>query len=111
MMAPGLGGIDAGSVRIWYTSGAVMPASLAEELESVTGAAVVSTYGGADFGGWACPAPGDAPDVRRHTVGKPRGGTEFRLVDMDGVQVAQGEIGHLIGRGPCCVGGASRAQG
>jgi len=105
MIAPGLGGIDAGSVRIWYTSGAVMPASLAEELESVTGAAVVSTYGGADFGGWACPAPGDAPDVRRHTVGKPRGGTEFRLVDTNGTDVAPGEIGHLIGRGPCCAGG------
>jgi acyl-CoA synthetase (AMP-forming)/AMP-acid ligase II len=105
MMAPGLGGIDTGSIRIWYTSGAVMPASLAEELESVTGAAVVSTYGGADFGGWACPAPDDAPDVRRHTVGKPRGGTEFRLVDPDGADVPAGETGHLIGRGPCCVGG------
>ena len=105
MMAPGLGGIDAACVRIWYTSGAVMPASLAEELESLTNAAVVSTYGGADFGGWACPAPDDAPDVRRHTVGKPRGGTEFRLVDADGADVAAGEIGHLIGRGPCCVGG------
>ena len=111
MMAPGLGSIDTGSVRIWYTSGAVMPASLAEELESVTGASVVSTYGGADFGGWACPAPDDAPDVRRHTVGKPRGGTEFRLVDADGADVAAGKIGHLIGRGPCCVGGYLGAAG
>ena len=105
MLAPGLSGINCASVRIWYTSGAVMPASLAEELENVTGVPVISTYGGADFGGWACPAPDDSPEVRRHTVGKPRGGTEFRLVDSGGENVAVGKIGHLIGRGPCCVGG------
>ncbi|MDP6174270.1 MAG: class I adenylate-forming enzyme family protein [Rhodospirillales bacterium] len=105
MMAPDLDEANTASIRIWYTSGAVMPASLADELESISSASVVSTYGGADFGGWACPAPDDPPHIRRHTVGKARGGSEFRLVDDQGQDVPKGETGQLIGRGPCCVEG------
>lgn len=111
MLIPDLDAANTASIRIWYTSGAVMPATLAEELETVSGAPVVSTYGGADFGGWACPAPSDPPEVRRHTVGKPRGDTEFRLMDADGKEVPRGEIGHLIGRGPCCVDGYLGEEG
>lgn len=102
ILAPRLGEIDTSSVRIWYTAGSVMPPSLAEDLEARTRAVVVSTYGGADFGGWAAPSPLDAPAVRRHTVGRPRGGTEFRILDERGGDVAPGDIGELVGRGPCC---------
>ncbi len=103
MLAPKLESADISSIRIWYTSGAVMPPTLAEELEARTGAPVVSTYGGADFGGWAAPHPEDPPHVRRNTVGRPRGGTEFRIVDANGNEVPSGEVGQLIGRGPCCI--------
>lgn len=105
MLAPLLDAAAVSGLRIWYTSGAVIAPSLAEELETLNGAPVVSTYGGADFGGWASPAPEDPPHVRRGTVGRPRGGTEFRIVNADGGDVAAGEAGELIGRGPCCVEG------
>lgn len=105
LLAAKLHGADTSSVRMWYTAGAVLPASLAEELETRTGAVVVSTYGGADYGGWAAPAPHDAPEVRRRTVGRPRGGTEMAVVDRDGRVLPQGEVGEVIGRGPCCVSG------
>ena len=111
MMAPLLDDAALAGLRLWYTSGAVVPPSLAEELESLSGAPVVSTYGGADFGGWASPAPGDPPETRRHTVGRPRGGTEFRIVDGEGRDAAQGEVGELIGRGPCCVVGYFGEEG
>ena len=96
---------DSSSVRIWYTAGSVLPPSLAEELEANTRGIVVSTYGGADFGGWAAPDPDDPPAIRHHTVGRPRGKTEFRIVDDNGRVVPQGQVGELIGRGPCCTCG------
>jgi acyl-CoA synthetase (AMP-forming)/AMP-acid ligase II len=105
MLAAKLRRADTSSVRLWYTAGAVLPTSLAEELETRTGAVVVSTYGGADYGGWAAPAPQDTPEVRRRTVGRPRGGTEMAVVGPDGSRLARGEVGEVIGRGPCCVSG------
>jgi acyl-CoA synthetase (AMP-forming)/AMP-acid ligase II len=105
MLAARLQGADTSTVRIWYTAGSVMPPSLAEDLEARTRGIVVSTYGGADFGGWAAPDP-DAPAAVRHrTVGHPRGGTELRIVDAEGNDLPHGQAGELIGRGPCCVSG------
>ena len=105
MIAAKLKNADTSSIRIWYTAGSVLPPTLAEELEANTRGIVVSTYGGADFGGWAAPDPADTPAVRYHTVGKPRGGTEFRIVGPQSRDVARGEVGELIGRGPCCING------
>lgn len=105
MLVPKLDQIDTSSVRIWYTAGSVLPPALAEDLERLTEGIVISTYGGSDFGGWASPAPDDPPEIRYHTVGRPRGGTEFRIVNADGQDLPHGEVGELIGRGPCCVSG------
>ncbi len=111
MLVPKLNQADTSSVRIWYTAGSVLPPTLAEELESATQGIVLSTYGGADFGGWSAADPSDPSTVRHTTVGKPRGGTELRIVDSDGVDVAPGQVGELIGRGPCCVNGYIGTQG
>ena len=111
MLAKKLGSIDSSSVRIWYTAGSVLPPTLAGELEAATRGIVLSTYGAADFGGWAAADPSDAAAVRHRTVGKPRGGTEFRIVDEAGRDLAAGETGELIGRGPCCVTGFLGEQG
>jgi acyl-CoA synthetase (AMP-forming)/AMP-acid ligase II len=105
MLAPHLGRVDTSSVRIWYTAGSVLPPTLAGELEAATRGIVLSTYGGADFGGWAATEPHEPAAVRHRTVGKPRGGTEFRIVDPSGGDLATGETGALIGRGRCCVSG------
>lgn len=102
MLAKGLDSVDCTSVRIWYAAGSVMPPTLAAELEATTRGIVLSTYGGADFGGWAAANPNDSAAIRHGTVGKGRGGTEFRIVDGQGHDVAMGDMGELIGRGPCC---------
>lgn len=111
MLAPRLANADTSSVRIWYTAGSVLPRTLAEQLESATRGIVLSTYGGADFGGWSAADPNDPAPVRHGTVGVPRGGTEFRIVDAQGRDRPPGEVGELIGRGPCCVGGYIGPQG
>lgn len=105
MLLPEMSRFDMATVRVWYTAGAVLPAALAEELESRTRGIVLSVYGATDFGGWAAPDLDDPPAVRRGTVGRPRGGTEFRIVDGEGRDVAPGEVGEILGRGPCSVAG------
>lgn len=99
----GLTKLDTSSVRLWYMAGSVLPIDLAEQLETETRGKVVSTYGGADFGGWAATDPGDTSSVRHCTVGRGRGETEFRIIDSQGRGVPHGAAGELIGRGPCCV--------
>ncbi len=111
MLAAKLDRADCSSVRLWYTAGSVLPSTLAEDLENRTHGIVLSTYGGADFGGWAAPAPDDPPAVRQRTVGRPRGGTEFRIIDREGRDVPTGKSGELIGRGPCCAEGYLGGQG
>ena len=95
-------------VRLWYTTGAPMPQSLAEKIERETQSPVLSGYGGMDFGGWVAPSLDDPPEVRHRTVGTPRGGTEIRLVDEESRDVSPGEVGEIWGRGPCCALGYYR---
>lgn len=103
MLAEKLDSIDLSSVRIWYTAGSVVPPTLVEDLETRTRGIVISTYGGSDFGGWSAADLHASPEVRRQTVGRPRGGTEFRIIDEKGSELSQGETGELVGRGPCAV--------
>jgi len=44
-------------------------------------------------------------------VGRARGGTEFRIVDNEDKEVPGGQVGELMGRGPCCVSGYLGEQG
>ena len=79
-----------------------MPAELAAKIEAETSGKILSGYGGMDFGGWTVPSLDDPPEIRHRTVGRPRGGTEIRLVDDQGGDVPAGEVGEIWGRGPCC---------
>ncbi len=97
-------------IRIWYSTGAACPRETAERLEATTRGIVLSGYGGVDFGGWAIPSPFDSPQVRYETVGRPRGGTELRLVDETGRDVPPGQVGEIWGRGACCASGYFRDE-
>jgi acyl-CoA synthetase (AMP-forming)/AMP-acid ligase II len=54
------------------------------------------------------PSLDDPPEIRHRTVGRPRGGTEIRLVDEDSRDVAPDGAGEIWGRGPCCAQGYYR---
>ena len=105
MLLPHLDRVELPRLRVWYTAGSVLTAGLAEELEARTRGVVLSAYGATDFGGWAASALGDPPAVRHRTVGRPRSGTEFRVVDAEGRSLPSGQLGEIWGRGPCCVAG------
>ncbi len=99
------GSYDLSSIRFWLSVGAPLAPDLARETEAKLGATVVNTYGAVDWGGVVFTSPGDPPDVRYGTVGKPRAGTEVRLVKEDGELAGVGETGELQGRGPSCSSG------
>ena len=93
------------SVRIWFTTGSALPASVAEAVEERIGGTTISQYGAVDFGAMAVPLPGDDFTTRMYTVGKPRFGTQVKIVDDDGKEVAKGMSGEIKGKGPCCSSG------
>jgi non-ribosomal peptide synthetase component E (peptide arylation enzyme) len=105
---PSWSGAGLERVRIWYTTGAAFPSAAAERLERSTSGVVLCGYGGMDFGGWTVPSPDDPTEVRLHTVGKPRAGTQIRVIDDAGNDVPPGEAGEIWGRGPCCAIGYYR---
>lgn len=105
---PHLDRYDLSSVRFWLSVGAPLPASLAKEAEEKLGAIVLNTYGAVDWGGVVFTSPDDSKEARYTTVGRPRAGTEVRLVDEDGKVVPIGETGELQGRGPTCSTGFYR---
>src|SRR5262249_23164639 len=53
----------------------------------------------------------DPPEVVAHTQGRPLSpADEYRVVDEDGADVAVGEPGELLARGPCTLRGYYRAE-
>jgi non-ribosomal peptide synthetase component E (peptide arylation enzyme) len=96
---------DLSSIRFWLSVGAPLASNLAREAEETLGGIVLNTYGAVDWGGVVFTSPFDPPLVRHFTVGRPRVGTEVRLVDDEERPVAPGEVGQLGGRGPSCSSG------
>ena len=99
---------DLSSVRFWLSVGAPLAPNLAREAEDRLGGIVLNTYGAVDWGGVVFTSPLDPPEARYFTVGRPRVGTEVRLVDEEGRLAAPGQVGELQGRGPSCSSGYYR---
>jgi len=99
---------DLSSVRFWLSVGAPLAPNLAREAEDKLGGIVLNTYGAVDWGGVVFTSPLDPPQARYFTVGRPRVGTEVRLVDEEGRLAAPGQVGELQGRGPSCSSGYYR---
>ncbi len=103
--SPDIGRYDLSSIRVWWCVGAPLPYQLRVDTEEKLGGVVITGLGAVDFGGNTATSLDDPREVRLHTVGRPRGGTEIRLVDDTGGDVAPGEVGEVWGRGPSCASG------
>ena len=93
---------DLSSLRVSITGAASVPVTLIEEMRGALGIDVVLTaYGLTETCGVVtmCGAGDDAATVA-NTAGRPLEGIEVRLVDGDGNDVAAGEAGELLVRGP-----------
>jgi long-chain acyl-CoA synthetase len=79
--------------------GAAMHNAVVKRWESVTGSRLAEGYGLTETSPVVCFQPLTGPQ-RTDCIGIPVPGTAIRLVDDNGVAVAQGEPGELILRGP-----------
>jgi non-ribosomal peptide synthetase component E (peptide arylation enzyme) len=91
---------DFSSLRTFTNSGAAMPPDGARELERVFGCIQHVVYGATDGGTPTMLCFDDPPDKRHTTVGKVYRHNEVRLVDATTSDVAAGEPGEILWRGP-----------
>jgi acyl-CoA synthetase (AMP-forming)/AMP-acid ligase II len=84
--------------------GSPVPSAVTERMASL-GISAVRSYGSTEHPSTTGSRHEEPADKRHHTDGHPLQGVELRLVDEDGADVAQGERGEILSRGPdCCIG-------
>ena len=85
--------------------GAMLDPALGEELLSSLGCTLSHWFGMAE-GVHCCTRPSDSHEVVIHTQGTPLCALDdLRVVDEGGRDVARGEVGQLLARGPCTLRG------
>lgn len=97
---PALGSIDKSSLRGLIVGGSVIDEATVRKCCDAFGCGFISLYGSAD--GVNCHNTLDDPlEVVLTSVGTPNPAVcEIRLVNDDGLEVAQGEVGEITARGP-----------
>jgi non-ribosomal peptide synthetase component E (peptide arylation enzyme) len=88
------------ALRVVVNHGSILPFSQGVETEERLGCRIMQGYGSVDCGGIAATYWADPREVRLGSVGRPLDGNEIRIVDADGRDVAAGETGKLLVRGP-----------
>jgi long-chain acyl-CoA synthetase len=90
---------DISSLELCVSGGAALPVEVLHGFDEAFGAKVLEGYGLSETCGMAT---FNLPDRERKpgSIGVPIGGTEVRLVDDDDKDVAQGEPGEVLLRGP-----------
>lgn len=102
---PKLRETDFSSLRVIQHAGALLPYSVAKEVEEKFGCPVLNCFEASDGPDVCCTSLDDPPEVRYGTVGKPFAGHEVKIVGMDGKEVGIGQVGEIWSRGPSISGG------
>ncbi|WP_426368857.1 long-chain-fatty-acid--CoA ligase [Streptomyces sp. E-08] len=89
---------DVSSLRVCLCGGSPLPVAVLTGFESVFGCAVLEGYGLSESSPLACVNRTDRPRFPG-TIGIPVEGVEMRVVDRDGKEVPDGEVGELVIRG------------
>lgn len=85
---------DFSSIRYFHVGGDAVPRALFDAFHEKTGLELSVALGMTECGGYlVSPLSGE---VKRGSMGRPTPGTEVRLVDADGREVPEGEIGEII---------------
>ena len=92
-------GRDISSLDRFLCGAAAVPPALVERSEAA-GIVTWRTYGSTEHPAISSGGPTDPPDKRRFTDGRVTPGNEVRLLDEDGHDVAPGDEGEIVARGP-----------
>jgi long-chain acyl-CoA synthetase len=90
---------DVTSLSLCVSGGSALPVEVLRGFDEAFGCKVLEGYGLSETTGMGS---FNLPDRERKpgSIGLPVGGTEMRVVDDDGVEVAEGEPGEIVMRGP-----------
>src|SRR5262249_40583672 len=98
---------DTSSLRFLMSGAAPLPTALAAEIEASFGPILYNFYGATETGLGTLALPGEHT-ARPGTIGRARDGNEIRLLDEDGREVKDGEVGELWVRNDMLVSGYHR---
>ncbi|KPV40531.1 class I adenylate-forming enzyme family protein [Alicyclobacillus ferrooxydans] len=98
--APGLTDTDTSSVKLFIYAGAPVPSAILQRLQENTGITVGAMFGWTEGFLATSTRPDDPIEAISSTVGFAIPGTEVKLVDEHGNEVAQGMPGEMWSRGP-----------
>lgn len=105
MQARGAAAVEGWAVRTWLSVGAYLPVHTAQQIEARLGCRVVNIYGAVEAATIAANRPGDDAASRHTTIGRLVDGTQLRLLDEAGREVAPGEVGEIHARLPSMAAG------
>ncbi|RAK61685.1 4-coumarate--CoA ligase [Phenylobacterium hankyongense] len=97
MERPDFDSYDLASYRMKFSTSAPFSAALKADILKRWPGGLIEYYGMTEGGGSCGLVAHEYPD-KLHTVGKPLPGHDIRLIDEDGREVAQGEVGEVVGR-------------
>ncbi|MCW3836762.1 class I adenylate-forming enzyme family protein [Sphingomonas canadensis] len=101
---PGFDAADLSSFRLKFCTSAPFSAEMKADALRRWPGALVEYYGMTEGGGTTILVAHLNPD-KLHTVGKPVEGHDIRLIDEQGREVPQGEVGEVVGRSPAMMTG------
>jgi long-chain acyl-CoA synthetase len=96
---PGLDKYDVSSLRMAFSGAAPLPVVILERFKAWTGVEISEGYGLSETAPTLCSNASGAVN-KPGTVGPAIPGVQIRLVDDHDVDVAPGEVGEIIARGP-----------
>ncbi|HEY0714954.1 MAG TPA: AMP-binding protein [Polyangia bacterium] len=99
MSTPGFDRIDFSNVKLTVAGAMALQRPVAERWKELTKTKVIEGYGLTEASPVLCCNPLDGTD-RIGTIGLPFPSTEIRLMGEDGKEVAAGQPGELVARGP-----------
>ena len=101
---PDASSFDTSSLELCVSGGAAMPVEVLGEFERTFDCTILEGYGLSET---CAIASFNRPDIERKpgSIGLPVDGVEMRLVDDGGHDVAAGEVGEILIRGPVVMSG------
>ena len=107
---PAFDGFDLSRFEAKFSTSAPFTATLKAAVLQRWPGALTEIYGMTEGGGRCELLAHDHPD-KLHTVGQPAPGCDMRIIDEQGVELPQGELGEIVGRSPAMMVGYYRQPG
>ncbi len=104
MDVPDFDSFDLSSMRIKFSTSAPLRADVKADVLARFPGKLIEYYGLTEGGGVTVLVADEHPD-KLHTVGKLAPGNDIRLIDTEGREVPQGQVGEICGRGPTMMAG------